>query len=136
MKTSFLIGSLLACVAATSPTFAQGQPQTATLVRVEPTRIVNALRASDIIGSKIANDRNDNIGSVDDLLIQNGGKDIFVVIDVGGFLGMGEQHVVVPYNELKMGATSAGKFDRDKVILPGATKEALQKLPKFEYSHR
>jgi hypothetical protein len=54
------------------------------------------------------------------------GKRPFVVLSIGGFLGMGAHLVVVPYDALK--------FAEKKVILPGGTKEGLKILPEFKYA--
>ena len=40
---------------------------------------------------------------------------------------MGENLIAVPYDSLTLNDTG------DKISLPGATKEELQKLPKFQY---
>ncbi len=48
------------------------------------------------------------------------------MLSVGGFLGLGDRLVVVPYDSLKMAA--------NKIMLPGATKEALKALPEFKYA--
>ena len=45
---------------------------------------------------------------------------------IGGFLGMGNRLVVVPYETLK--------FADKKVMLPGGTKEGLKMLPEFKYA--
>jgi hypothetical protein len=48
------------------------------------------------------------------------------VLSVGGFLGMGTKLIVLPYEQLK--ATE------NKLVLPGATKDALKDLPEFKYA--
>jgi hypothetical protein len=135
MYRRFMIGAAVACMVSAGGValYAQGTPQTVTLTRVETTMVQNAMRASDIIGSTVINDRKDKVGSIDDLLIENADKKMFAVLNVGGFLGMGERHVLVSFDQLKMGAMSGGRFDREKVMLPGATKQALANLPAFEY---
>ena len=50
---------------------------------------------------------------------------VFAVLSVGGFLGLGTKYVVVPFGSLKM--------QDKKILLPGATKEALKALPEFNY---
>ena len=50
-----------------------------------------------------------------------------VVIQVGGFLGMGGRLVVVPLSELQWNT------ERERVIMPNATKESLQGRPAFTY---
>ena len=52
---------------------------------------------------------------------------VYAIIEVGGFLGMGENLIAVPYDSLTLNDTG------EKISLPGATKEELKKLPKFEY---
>ena len=44
----------------------------------------------------------------------------------GGFLGIGDKLVVLPYEQLKA-------MDR-KIVMPGATKDALKDLPTFKYA--
>lgn len=58
-------------------------------------------RASKMAGVKVYNDSNENIGSINDLLMDKSGSVKTAVIGVGGFLGMGEHLVAVPYDKLK-----------------------------------
>ena len=58
-------------------------------------------RASKMAGLKIYNDANESIGSINDLLMDKSGAIKIAVIGVGGFLGMGEHLVAVPYEKLK-----------------------------------
>jgi hypothetical protein len=50
-----------------------------------------------------------------------------VVIQVGGFLGIGGRLVTVPLSELQWNA------ERERVIMPNASKESLQGRPAFTY---
>jgi sporulation protein YlmC with PRC-barrel domain len=58
-------------------------------------------RASKLKGVNVYNNANEKIGDVNEILIDNNGKIDAVVIGVGGFLGMGEHDVAVPFNSLK-----------------------------------
>jgi hypothetical protein len=49
------------------------------------------------------------------------------VIQVGGFLGMGGRLVAVPLSELQWNA------ERERIIMPNASKETLQGRPAFSY---
>lgn len=109
-----------------SPVFAQGAPQTVGLVKVDPATISTGYRASRIIGSTIVNEGDDNIGKIDDVIISQDGKNPYAVLSVGGFLGIGDHLVVVPYDSLR--------FSADKVMLPAATKDQLKTLPNFQYA--
>ncbi len=80
----------------------------------------------DIIGKTVYNDNNKKIGDVNDVIFSRNNSASFVVIGVGGFLGMGEHDVAVPLSRIK--------HDNDKLILAGATKEALKKMREFRYA--
>lgn len=92
--------------------------------RVEAVNIATAVHSDDLIGATVRNDRNDSIGTVDALLISPDGKVAGVVLDVGGFLGIGGRQVVVPMDELSM----TGK----DVRLDRGTRETLQTLPPYQ----
>ena len=105
---------------------AQGAPQTVQLTKVDVVKVSTGYRASKVIGSSVVNEANDTVGKVDDIIIGQDGKTPYVVLSVGGFLGMGDKLVVLPYEQLK---TMEGK-----ILMPGATKDALKDLPKFKYA--
>jgi hypothetical protein len=58
-------------------------------------------RTSKMDGLKVYNDANENIGTINDLLMDKSGNIKIAVIGVGGFLGMGEHLVAVPFDKLK-----------------------------------
>lgn len=89
-------------------------------------------RASKLAGVKVYNDANENIGSINDLLMDKTGAVKIAVIGVGGFLGMGEHLVAVPYEKLKFvneavaytgtgGAGSAGTMSKSTTTTGAAT---------------
>jgi len=58
-------------------------------------------RASKIEGLNVYNNANEKIGDISELLVDQTGKVEAVVIGVGGFLGMGEHDVAVPFDQIK-----------------------------------
>ncbi len=51
---------------------------------------------------------------------------LYAVLQVGGFLGLGAHLVAVPHDSFN--------FDQNgKITLPGASREALRKLPEFVF---
>ncbi|MCC8939233.1 PRC-barrel domain-containing protein [Bradyrhizobium ivorense] len=58
-------------------------------------------RASKVVGLSVYNDKNESVGSINDLLMDKGGAIKAVVIGVGGFLGVGEHLVAVPIDKVK-----------------------------------
>ena len=58
-------------------------------------------RASKLAGLSVYNDKNESVGSINDLLTDKSGNIKAVVIGVGGFLGVGEHLVAVPFDKVK-----------------------------------
>jgi hypothetical protein len=89
--------------------------------------VATGWRASKLIHAKVYNDQNQSIGKIDDFIVSPDGKLTVAIIDVGGFLGMGAHRVAIPTSQFK-------EMDVKKVVLPGATKDALKALPEFRYT--
>jgi sporulation protein YlmC with PRC-barrel domain len=102
-------------------------PQGVELLRVDVSVVAKGYRASKLLGSSVVNDKNEKIGSLDDIIIDRN-QVMFAVLQVGGFLGLGGRLVAVPYKTLVI--DDEGK----KIELPGATKEALRGLAEFKYA--
>jgi septal ring-binding cell division protein DamX len=49
----------------------------------------------------IYNQNNEKIGDISELLVDSSGKIQAVVVGVGGFLGMGERDVAIPFDQIK-----------------------------------
>ena len=105
------------------------QAQTVELVVVDVKAVALGLQASKLIGMDVRNSKGEKIGTIDDLVIVPGAH-IFAVLQVGGFLGLGGHLVAVPFESLTM--TAGGS----RASLPGGTKEALKKLPEFQYKKK
>ena len=118
--------ALATAVAAPVLVLAQGAPQTVQLTKVDVVKVATGFRASKVIGSPVVNEAGDTVGKVDDIIIGQEGKTPFVVLAVGGFLGIGDKLIVMPYEQLRT-------MDK-KILLPGATKDALKDLPSFKYA--
>jgi sporulation protein YlmC with PRC-barrel domain len=83
------------------------------------------VRASKVVGASVYNDQNQKIGSVDDVLIGSNDGVSGVVLSVGGFLGMDSKLVEVPYSKIQVNG--------DKLVMSGATKDDLTRLPEYKY---
>ena len=100
--TAGLIGSaLLASVA-----FAQNPTATTDRASTPPAAASDSSfqgdwRASKVVGVSVYNDNNESLGSINDLLMDNSGNIKAVVIGVGGFLGVGEHLVAIPFDKIK-----------------------------------
>jgi sporulation protein YlmC with PRC-barrel domain len=58
-------------------------------------------RASKLVGVNIYNNSDENIGEVNELIVDGSGKAVAVVVGVGGFLGIGEKNVALPFEQVK-----------------------------------
>ena len=58
-------------------------------------------RASKLVGLSVYNEKNESVGSINDMLTDKNGKIVAVVIGVGGFLGVGEHLVAIPFDKVK-----------------------------------
>jgi sporulation protein YlmC with PRC-barrel domain len=106
LKTSLAAGlagtALFATVAfAQSPTTTTDRAAPPAAATTVSTTASGQWRTSKMDGLKVYNAANENIGSVSDLLIDQSGNVKIAVIGVGGFLGMGEHLVAVPFEKLK-----------------------------------
>ena len=74
-------------------------------------------------------DPSDNkIGDVDDVLIDKEGRVTALIISVGGFLGMGEKDVAIPFS-----AVHASEKNNKWYLVLNTTKDALKTAPGFTY---
>jgi sporulation protein YlmC with PRC-barrel domain len=123
-SSDWIIWTALAIVLAASPALPQAGVQ---LVKVDLSVVAKGYRMSKLIGTNVINDKNEKIGTVDDVIADKDKKQLsFAVLQVGGFLGLGGRLVAVPYDSLVID-------DTGKITLPGATKDELKKLSEFNY---
>jgi sporulation protein YlmC with PRC-barrel domain len=58
-------------------------------------------RASKLDGLNVYNQNNEKIGDISELIVDSSGTVQAVVVGVGGFLGMGERDVAIPFDQIK-----------------------------------
>ena len=155
--TAALAGTaLLATVAsAQTPTATTDKANTASTI--SESSLHGDWRASKVAGLNVYNDKNESIGTVNDLLMDKSGNIKAVVLGVGGFLGMGEHLVAVPFDKIKFvdqpvpstttssnksssttgssstSASSKNPWYPDHAVFD-ATKDELKAMPEFRYS--
>jgi type IV secretory pathway VirB10-like protein len=86
------------------------------------------LLASKLIGKPAVNSQDETIGNVNDFVTDRSGKVIGALIGVGGFLGIGEKHVAVRFEDLKF---TRDDNDNVKVTL-NISKEMLASAPAYK----
>lgn len=85
-----------------------------------------SINASQLVGLNIQDAQGDTIGEVGEVVIDSGGKLNGVLVDVGGFLGMGTHHVLLNWNDIQL----SGQGDDVKAVI-NTTKENLKALPEY-----
>jgi sporulation protein YlmC with PRC-barrel domain len=68
------------------------------------------------------------IGEITDVLVDRDGKIDGFMMAVGGFLGIGEKNVAVPFDAVKVSEKSGGWW-----LTMDSTKDQLEKAPGFKY---
>jgi hypothetical protein len=76
-------------------------PAPATTTAATNTSFHGNWRASKVVGLNVYNEQNENVGSINDLLMDKSGNIKAAVISVGGFLGMGARLVALPLDKVK-----------------------------------
>ncbi|MFZ0497283.1 MAG: PRC-barrel domain-containing protein [Methylocella sp.] len=83
--------------------------------------------ASDIYKADVYDNAQDKIGVVTDLVMDTSGNVTTAIVGVGGFLGVGEKNVAVPFKDLKV----ASRDGKDWLVL-NQTKQELKMAPAFD----
>jgi hypothetical protein len=103
--TAGVAGSLLLASAAfaaeNNATTTASPPAPATQSSASSTSFQGDWRASKVVGLNVYNEKNENVGSINDLLMDKSGGIKAAVISVGGFLGMGARLVAVSFDKVK-----------------------------------
>ncbi|MFH1340209.1 MAG: PRC-barrel domain-containing protein [Pseudomonadota bacterium] len=101
--TAGLVGSaLLATVAfAQTPAATTDKTAAAPAATASDTSFQGTWRGSKMVGLNVYNEKNESLGSINDLLMDKSGNIKGVVIGVGGFLGVGEHLVAMPFDKVK-----------------------------------
>ena len=84
------------------------------------------LTAEKLTGAVVYDVNDERIGEVSDLLLADDGQVTAAVVDVGGFLGIGEKPVSLDLSQIDILRNDAG--DDVRVYVP-MTKEQLEALP-------
>jgi sporulation protein YlmC with PRC-barrel domain len=79
--------------------------------------------ASDVKGHKVVNDLGEDLGKIDDYMLDlETGRIAYAVLTFGGFLGMGEKLFAIPWS-----AFTVQLFENDLRIILNVNKEVLKK---------
>ena len=107
---------------ASSAVLAQGSAQIMTSVPAQ------SVTVNDWHKQNVYDPSNNKIGEIEDVLLSPEGKVTALIVGVGGFLGMGEKDVAVPFAAVKH-TTKDGKV----YLTIDTTKDALKAVPGLKY---
>lgn len=99
------------------------------LTPLETTEVARGYRAEALKLKTVVNDKRETIGRIDDFVFGKDGN-TYAILAVGGFTGLGGHLIAVPFRNLKLDDPSG------YVVLPGASRSALEKLPVFVSNNR
>jgi PRC-barrel domain len=105
-----------------------GLAQEVDIVAVDVKKVGQGYRVSELMGDEVVNDVGEEIGEIDDFIMGRDDYKVFAVLQVGDFLGLGGHLIAVPLHSLELNGPTG------EIALKGASKEALEQLPLFEYS--
>lgn len=95
------------------------------------TQDANEWRGSKLIGASVYGPDNSSIGEISDVIVGSDGQIKAAVIGVGGFLGVGQKDVAVPFEALNV-TRKPNSSSIDKIAV-SYTKDALKSAPKFAF---
>lgn len=89
------------------------------------------MQASDLIGADLKTTGDEDLGSVDDLIIDENGQIVAIVVSVGGFLGMGQRDVAIGWDNVQQSGTGD-----DQELRVNMSRDELRSAPKFDKDKR
>jgi sporulation protein YlmC with PRC-barrel domain len=91
-----------------------------------PAQASNLIRSSDVVGGKVTNLQGENLGKIDDLVIDTDrGQVGYAVLSFGGLLGMGDKLFAIPWDSIQS-TNESGKY------MLNVDKEKLKNAPGFD----
>ena len=89
----------------------------------------DSLTTEDLTGARVYDVNDEDIGEIGEILVTDSGKLGDAIIDVGGFLGMGEKQVALPFDSLQL---MRGEDGDDLRVYVDQSEEALEAMPEYE----
>jgi sporulation protein YlmC with PRC-barrel domain len=86
------------------------------------------ISADELKNTTVYDADNQNVGNVGDVIVTKDGKIDAIIVDVGGFLGIGEKPVAIAFEDLKIHKAQDGKL----IASTSFTKEQLDNAPKYD----
>jgi len=85
---------------------------------------LDTLGTDEIVGKSVVSQQGEEIGTIDEVVMDTNSQQQLAVIDVGGFLGIGEKSVAISFDQLEL--SDDGRVQSD------LTRETLQSQPEYD----
>ena len=96
-------------------------------VWAEINRSSNAMPVNNFYRQNVYDPNDNKIGDVADLLVEKDGRVTAAILSVGGFLGMGEKDVAVPFDALRLTQKNQKWY-----LVMNTDKDTLKNAPGFK----
>ena len=115
----------------TSPAATTDETKTAAIDKSQLTEIpAGEIRSEELVGTTVYGANNENVGEIGDVVLSTDGKVDSIIIDVGGFLGIGEKEVAVGMDNLVFMTDKDG----NRYLYTKFTKEQLDAAAAYDKS--
>ena len=91
-----------------------------------------SLTSEDLVGTAVYGADDNWVGEISEIALSEGGDVEAVVVDVGGFLGIGQKPVALSMDQIQLRRGEGGMFRDDLRAYVNATQEELESLPQWE----
>lgn len=125
MRTTLAV--VAALMIAASPLAAENAPVGTSTLNFVDQQNPSEVLGTDFVGTPVTTIDGQQIGKISNLVFDKDGRIELVVIGVGGFLGIGEKEVAVPFDAVKSETTN----NKDVFVID-ATKDQLKAAPSFK----
>jgi sporulation protein YlmC with PRC-barrel domain len=83
-----------------------------------------AMRVDQLVGKSVYNSTGERVGEIDEIVVNRNSRATAAVVGVGGFLGVGEKKVVVPFDRMRM--------QGDRIVAPNLTKDGVSSMQAYQ----
>jgi hypothetical protein len=87
------------------------------------------LTTEDLEGATVYDIQDQNIGDIEELIVSTDGKIEQAIIDVGGFLGIGEHRVALSFDEMQVMTNAKNS---DVRVYVDQSRESLEQMPEYD----
>jgi len=108
----------------------QDRDRGTTIVGATATDVFHPIRASKLIGMDVKNSSGEDLGEVEDVVMDTHGNVRCLALSFGGFLDIGDKLIAVPWSAMAIKSDREDRSDQHLVL--NVDKNVLEKAPGFD----